>query len=170
MSIGAPFVANDPDARPPLWQDWTAIATYGAMKKGVFCSLSAGNDGPLPDSFTGTVGNVAPWMTTVGAAYTDRIFAADVLLGNNSLVVAGESLDTKAQDSVTAPLIWGFHAAITPNASDFAIDCFPGSLNPALIVGKIVLCTTETDSPKRLAQLESFGPRLFQEAKRCSWI
>jgi subtilisin family serine protease len=146
MSIDVGYFANAPQSRPQLWQDWTAIATYGAMKKDIFCSLSAGNDGPPSDFHSGTVGNVAPWMTTVGAAYTDRIFAADVLLGNNSLVVHGESLDTKAQDSVTAPLISGLDAAISPNASDYAVDCIPGSLDPALIAGKIVLCTTQIDS------------------------
>jgi subtilisin family serine protease len=146
ISITVRYVANDSGVRPPFWRDWTAIATYGAMKKGVFCSLSAGNDGPLPDSPTGTVTNVAPWMTTVGAAYTDRIFAAEVLLGNNSLVVHGESLDTKAQDSVTAPLISGLNAAISPNVSDAATICTRGSLDPALIAGKIVLCATQTDS------------------------
>jgi subtilisin family serine protease len=145
MSLGVPY-SDDPASRPPLWQDWTAIATYGAMKKGVLCSLAAGNDGPLPDSFTGTVGNVAPWMTTVGAAYTDRIFAADILLGNNSLVVHGESLDTKAQDSVTAPLISGLDAAIGANVSDAAKECAPESLDPALVAGKIVLCNTPTES------------------------
>jgi subtilisin family serine protease len=146
ISITVRYVANDSGVRPPFWRDWTAIATYGAMKKGVFWSLSAGNDGPLPDSPTGTVTNVAPWMTTVGAAYTDRIFAAEVLLGNNSLAVHGESLDTKAQDSVTAPLISGLNAAISPNVSDAATICTRGSLDPALIAGKIVLCATQTDS------------------------
>ncbi|CAI8613052.1 unnamed protein product [Vicia faba] len=54
----------------PFYNDSIAIASFGAMKNGVFVSCSAGNSGP----FASTVGNGAPWIMTVAASYIDRTF------------------------------------------------------------------------------------------------
>ncbi|KAL6855998.1 hypothetical protein ACP4OV_018800 [Aristida adscensionis] len=71
----------------PLYNDSLAIATFGAERKGIFVVLAAGNEGPEPS----TVKNAAPWMTTVGAATVDRLFPANLTLGNG-VVLAGQSL------------------------------------------------------------------------------
>ncbi|URD82753.1 subtilisin-like protease [Musa troglodytarum] len=67
--------------------DPIAQGTFNAISKGVFISCSAGNEGPDP----GLVNNDAPWLLTVGASTTDRVFLASVKLGNGRKL-DGESL------------------------------------------------------------------------------
>ncbi|KAG0578037.1 hypothetical protein KC19_5G200000 [Ceratodon purpureus] len=45
------------------------IAAYRAVKRGIFVSVSGGNDG----SKEGTISNVAPWYTTVASTTQDRV-------------------------------------------------------------------------------------------------
>lgn len=71
----------------PYFQDPIAIGAFGAMKRGIFVSCSAGNDGPKLQ----TVTNYAPWIMTVGASSLDRDFPANVKLGDGQ-VVAGRAL------------------------------------------------------------------------------
>lgn len=59
-------------------QDPIAIGAFHGLKKGVVTVCAAGNEGPYP----GTLQNVAPWITTVGATTTDRKFETRVKLGN----------------------------------------------------------------------------------------
>ncbi|KAL6659066.1 hypothetical protein ACP70R_003106 [Stipagrostis hirtigluma subsp. patula] len=70
----------------PFHEDIVAIATFSAMRKGIFVSCSAGNLGPEPS----TMNNEAPWVLTVGASTMDRQMKAIVKLGNGHLFV-GES-------------------------------------------------------------------------------
>lgn len=124
----------------PYYVDSIAIGAFGAVRKGVFVSCSAGNSGPGP----GTVSNIAPWITTVGASTLDRGFPANVILGDG-VVVHGVSLyKGKGLGNDSIPLIYAGHAAIY-NASNVnstldATLCMAGTLNPALVKGKIVLC------------------------------
>ena len=76
-------------AGEPFYDDIIAVATFGAERRGVFVVLAGGNDGPEASS----VSNVAPWMTTVGAATTDRVFPAKLRLGNG-VELTGQSLYT----------------------------------------------------------------------------
>ncbi|MCD7454810.1 hypothetical protein HAX54_026104 [Datura stramonium] len=70
-------------------QNAIAIGSLHAMKRDIVVSCSAGNDGPTPS----TVGNVAPWMTTVGASHIDRVFSSPVTLGNG-MIVEGETVSS----------------------------------------------------------------------------
>jgi hypothetical protein len=77
-----------------------------------------------------TLGNpgTMPWMTTVGASTQDRFFEGTVNLGDSSSYTGA---------SITA----GVASAPLVDAEDAGGDlCIPGSLNPAVVAGKIVLC------------------------------
>jgi subtilisin family serine protease len=101
------------------------IAFLFAADAGVFVATSAGNAGPGAE----TLGNpgTMPWVTTVGASTQDRTF----------------------QGSVSSSDGWEFlGASITPGTAELplvdAADagdelCAPGSLDPAVVAGKIVL-------------------------------
>uniref|UniRef100_A0A0D3GSS1 Subtilisin-like protease n=1 Tax=Oryza barthii TaxID=65489 RepID=A0A0D3GSS1_9ORYZ len=107
----------------PFYEDSLAIATFGAQREGVFVALAGGNSGPRPY----TVTNVAPWMTTVGAGAVDRLFPANLTLGNGEVLV-GQSLYTKMATGTTmAPLV-------------LLDSCDEWSLSPDVVMGKIVVC------------------------------
>jgi subtilisin family serine protease len=98
--------------------DPVAIATFGAERQGVFVVLSGGNAGPEAS----TVINFAPWMATVGAATVDRLFPANLTLGNG-VVLQGQSLYTmKANGTPMISLVSS------------------GSWTPDTVMGKIVVC------------------------------
>ncbi|KAK4345712.1 hypothetical protein RND71_035888 [Anisodus tanguticus] len=71
----------------PLYQDSVAIASFGAMMKGILVSASAGNYGPE----MGTLTNGVPWIFTVASGRTDRSFSGTLTLGNG-LNITGFSL------------------------------------------------------------------------------
>nr|XP_016451130.1 PREDICTED: subtilisin-like protease SBT1.9 [Nicotiana tabacum] len=62
----------------PLYEDSIAIASFGAMMKGVLVTASAGNNGPE----MGTLNNGVPWIFTVASCSTDRSFSGTLTLGN----------------------------------------------------------------------------------------
>ncbi|VAI31798.1 unnamed protein product [Triticum turgidum subsp. durum] len=118
MSLGGPVEA--------FYDDLVAVATFGAERRGVFVVMAGGNDGPKASSIT----NVAPWMTTVGAATTDRLFPATLRLGNG-VVLTGQSL-------YNIPFSQG--AGMIPLVSS---DCgeYDYHLTPDRIMGKVVVCS-----------------------------
>lgn len=100
------------------------VAFLFAADAGVFVAASAGNEGPGES----TVAHPSPWLTTV-AASTHRSAAGDATLG-----------DASVYTGVTSSLV-----GVGPAPLVFAGDvgdhlCAPGSLNPALVTGKIVAC------------------------------
>jgi len=102
------------------------IAFLFAADAGVFVAASAGNSGPGP----GTIGGPAsvPWLTAVGASTQPRFFQGQVRL-TNTLSVKGASV---TQGTGRHPLV---------DAEDAGGDlCVPGTLDPAKVTGKIVLC------------------------------
>lgn len=64
-------------------EDSIAIGAFHAMAKGILVVNSAGNSGPEPRS----VSSIAPWMMSVAASGTDRLFVDKVVLGNGTTVV-----------------------------------------------------------------------------------
>uniref|UniRef100_M8C6V3 Subtilisin-like protease n=1 Tax=Aegilops tauschii TaxID=37682 RepID=M8C6V3_AEGTA len=120
MSLGGPSV--------PFHLNPMAIGTFGAMEKGIFVSMAAGNSGPGES----TVINEAPWMLTVAASTMDRSIRSTVQLGNGAYF-HGESL---YQPNV------GFCPLVYAGASGkpFAEFCGNGSLDGFDVKGKIVLC------------------------------
>ncbi|OIT02731.1 PREDICTED: subtilisin-like protease SBT1.9 [Nicotiana attenuata] len=71
----------------PLYEDSIAIASFGAMMKGVLVTRSAGNSGPE----MGDLNNGVPWIFTVASCSTDRSFSGTLTLGNG-LKITGFSL------------------------------------------------------------------------------
>ncbi|KAL9415879.1 hypothetical protein AB3S75_039140 [Citrus x aurantiifolia] len=106
-------------------QDSIAIGAFHAMAKGILVVNSAGNSGPEPRS----VSSIAPWMMSVAASGTDRLFVDKVVLGNGTTVV-GYSLNAFTLEGKQLPLIYD---ATSPT-------CLDGSFNTSLVKGKIVLC------------------------------
>lgn len=116
---------------PPYYQDVIAIGAYAAMEKGIFVSCAAGNSGPYKYS----VVNVAPWITTVAAGTLDRTFPAVVSLGNG-MRFSGMSL-YKGVSLPKHKISFIYAGNASSSGGGF---CFPGSLIPKKVRGKIVLC------------------------------
>jgi subtilisin family serine protease len=113
-------------------------AFLGAYDAGVFVANSAGNAGPGP----GTVGSPAavPWLTTVAADETSRSFRATATVTPS----AGAPI-TRTGDSITGalpatPLVDAESSGLAGAAAADAALCLPGTLDPAKVAGKAVLC------------------------------
>lgn len=129
--------------------DPIAISSYSAMDKGIVVSASAGNSIPI----AGSVTNIAPWITTVGAGTLDRNFPAYLTLEDGH-VIAGTSLYTGKHPSETNyfPLIYAGSAAKANQSVQDAARCSPNTLDESLVRGKIVVCD--------LGQIPSIGQAL----------
>ncbi|KAL5224145.1 hypothetical protein ABZP36_010784 [Zizania latifolia] len=116
----------------PYFRDTVAVGAFGAAAAGVFVACSAGNSGPSG----ATVANSAPWVATVGAGTLDRDFPAYVTIHTGARL-AGVSLYAAPSPSprpAMLPLVYGGGG---DNASKL---CLSGTLDPAAVRGKIVLC------------------------------
>lgn len=102
------------------------IAFLFAADAGVRVATSAGNDGPDP----GTLGDPAtkPWLTSVGASTQTRFFEGTLKLGNGRRYTGASVTGTVKR----SPLV----------DAEFAGGdlCVPGTLDPAVVEGSIVLC------------------------------
>ena len=120
------------------FRDNVAIGAFAAMEKGIFISCSAGNAGPSSYSLS----NQAPWITTVGAGTLDRDFPAFVSLGNGKNF-SGVSLFRG--NSLPGKLLPFVYAGNASNATNGNL-CMIGTLPPAKVAGKIVLCDRGVNS------------------------
>jgi hypothetical protein len=105
-------------------------AVYNATKAGVLVVGAAGNDGP------NTVHHVAPWMVSVAAAAHDTDYRSTLVLGDGrkftGVSVGAAVARTGLVDAANA---------VRPDAK--ATDaqlCLAGTLDPAKVTGKIVVC------------------------------
>ena len=124
MSIGGSL--ND------YYGDIVAIGAFAAAANGIVVSVSAGNGGPSP----GSLSNVAPWMIAVGAGTLDRDFPTYVTLGNGEKYKGVSLYSGKPLPDELVPIV---HASTASNSSSGNL-CLPGSLAPAKVAGKIVVC------------------------------
>ncbi|KAF9687512.1 hypothetical protein SADUNF_Sadunf02G0101300 [Salix dunnii] len=113
-------------------RDTVAIGAFRAAAQGIFVSCSAGNGGPSP----GSLSNVAPWITTVGAGTLDRDFPAYVTLGNGEKYSGISLYSGKPLSDSLVPLVYAGNVSNSTSSS----LCMTGTLAPAQVAGKIVIC------------------------------
>ncbi|XP_061368549.1 subtilisin-like protease SBT1.8 [Gastrolobium bilobum] len=124
----------------PYFRDTIAIGAFAAVERGIFVSCSAGNSGPSKASLA----NVAPWIMTVGAGTLDRDFPAFALLGNKKRFAGVSLYSGKGMGSEPVGLVYNkgssSNSNSNSNSNQSASICIPGSLDPAVVRGKIVIC------------------------------
>ncbi|XVE66820.1 hypothetical protein DITRI_Ditri08aG0110300 [Diplodiscus trichospermus] len=123
MSLSLGFFETPFDENP------IAVGAFAALKKGIFVSCSAGNNGP----HAYTILNGAPWITTVGAGTIDRDFAAHVTLGDGDLTVTGKSAYPENLFVSDVPIYFG-HGNRSKELCQFY------SLDPQEVAGKYIFC------------------------------
>lgn len=133
------------------FRDTVAIGAFAATSKGILVSCSAGNGGPSP----GSLSNVAPWITTVGAGTMDRQFPSYVNLGNRKRYNGASLYSGKPLPGSLLPLVYAGNVSSASNGN----LCIEGSLIPEKVKGKIVVCDRGQNprSQKGLAVKEAGG-------------
>ncbi|CAI0395119.1 unnamed protein product [Linum tenue] len=110
-------------APKPFYNDNVAIASFGAVQNG--------NSGPASSS----VSNVAPWIMTVAASYTDRGFPTTLFLGNGAKFEGSSLYYGKSIKNL--PIVYAGTAGGKKQGANY---CINGSLDKKLVKGKIVVC------------------------------
>jgi subtilisin family serine protease len=127
------------------------FAFLNAAAAGVFVSAAAGNAGPGAS----TVDNAMPWETTDAAGTFDENFSLTVTLGNGSSYTGVG----RGSGVASAPLIDSVNAGLATAPAGEPELCFSGTLDPAKVAGKIVLCKRGVNArvDKSLAVQEAGG-------------
>lgn len=137
--------------------DAVEIAFFHAAAAGVFVATSAGNSGPGAS----TVAHNAPWTTTVAASTHDRGSTKSFTLGN----AATYSGVGQGPAVPASPLVDSVNAGLA-GADAAQVDlCYSGTLDPAKVTGKIVLCkrggNARTDKSKAVKDAGGVGMILY---------
>ncbi|XP_022716660.1 subtilisin-like protease SBT5.4 [Durio zibethinus] len=119
-----------------FFEDGLSIGAFHAVKKGISVVLSAGNSGPTP----GSVSNVSPWMFTIGASTLDREFTSYVELGNKKHLKGASLASATLSSRSSYPLISADKVKAANTSAADAILCLPGTLDPKMVKGKILVC------------------------------
>ena len=112
--------------------DAVEVAFLFAADAGVFVAASAGNSGPG----AGTVAHMSPWLTTVAAGTKDDFYEGSVVLGDGA-VYSGAS---RASAVGPASLVYSADVGLAGEDPTEVRLCYPGTLDPAAVAGKIVAC------------------------------
>lgn len=112
--------------------DPVEVAFLFAADAGVFVAASAGNEGPGPS----TVAHPSPWLTTVAAGTHDREYRGTTTLGDGN-TYAGATLGSGVGSK---PLVLSAAAGLAGADPNEARLCFIGTLDPAKVAGRIVVC------------------------------
>jgi subtilisin family serine protease len=137
--------------------DPVELAFLNAANAGVFVATSAGNNGPA----VSTVAHNSPWVTTVAASTHNRGYEKSVTLGN------GATYEGVGQGPAvpSSPLIDSVNAGLTGAPAADVELCVSGSLDPAKVTGKIVLClrggNARTDKSKAVQMAGGVGMILY---------
>ncbi|MGH3736320.1 MAG: S8 family peptidase [Micromonosporaceae bacterium] len=132
------------------------VAFYHAARAGVFVAASAGNSGP-----GSTVAHNAPWQTTVAASTHDRAYEAKVTLGNGK-TYTGAGLGKALPSTALIASENAGKADADPNQVKL---CYPGTLDPAKVTGKVVACArgviARTDKSAAVKEAGGVGAVLY---------
>ncbi|KAH1147707.1 hypothetical protein GYH30_042713 [Glycine max] len=118
------------DGSAPYFRDTIIVGAFAAVERGIFVSCSAGNSGPQKASLA----NMAPWIMTVGAGTLDRDFLAYASLGNKKRFFGVSLYNGKGMGNEPVGLV--YNKGLNQSSS----ICLPGSLEPGLVRGKVVVC------------------------------
>ena len=137
------------------------VAFLGASDAGVVVSNSAGNAGPDP----GTVGSPSgvPWLISVAASSLARTFESTATITNPNFTIKGASVTAAV---TTATLLADAAGSALPNASSANAElCRAGTLDPAKVTGKVVLCrrgvNSRIDKSRQVLNAGGVGMILF---------
>ena len=117
---------------PSQFLDPVEVAFLFAADAGVFVAASAGNSGPDAQ----TVDHPSPWLTTVAASTHDRPSVATATVDG----VAYQGASSNQTPIGPAPLVLSSKAGVAGAPAAEVALCFEGSLDPAKVTGKIVVC------------------------------
>ncbi|KAL2538341.1 Subtilase family protein [Forsythia ovata] len=106
------------------------------MEKGIPVSCSAGNS----DSTKSTLVNVAPWIMTVGVGTLDRDFSAYATLGNGQKFTGVSLYSGRGMGEKMAEMVY------SKGSNTFSNLCLEGSLDPAIVPWKVVVCDREINA------------------------
>ncbi len=113
--------------------DPVEVSFFNAAAAGVFVSASAGNAGPA-----NTVAHPSPWLMTVAASTDNKLQSASAKLGNGAEYAGYASSPYTPVPS--SPLIDSQSAGLPgANATEVRL-CYLGTLDPAKVKDKIVVC------------------------------
>jgi subtilisin family serine protease len=111
--------------------DPVSMAFLSAASAGIFVATSAGNSGPE----SSTVNHGEPWVTTVAASSFSQELQGTVEFSDGSKFRGASIMN---REVAGAGVVLAANAA-SGQAADPAL-CAPGSLDPARIAGKVVVC------------------------------
>jgi hypothetical protein len=113
--------------------DPVEVAFLFAADAGVFVAASAGNSGPGAE----TVAHPSPWITTVAAGTHDRLLEADAVTGDADSYT-GASIQQDGTPELD--LVYSADVGLSGADADEVRLCYPGTLDPDQVSGKMVLC------------------------------
>ena len=139
LSIGGLLELPLPFTDQSTMLDPLALALLRAFDAGVVSVLAAGNEGPDPQTVE-SPGDV-PWVISAGASALATTFSATATVsgGVDGPLVTASGISPTAALGAT-PLIDAAAAAAPGATPGQAGRCGEGSLDPALVQGKVVLC------------------------------
>ena len=112
--------------------DPVSVAFLNAASTGIFVAASAGNSGPTAS----TVNHGAPWVTTVAASSFSQELQGTVEFADGTKFRGASIMNKEVKDA--GVVLAASAAAATPPSSPAL--CGPGTLDPAKVAGKVVVC------------------------------
>ncbi|MCB5291911.1 Minor extracellular protease vpr [Arthrobacter sp. SO3] len=112
--------------------DPVSIAFLNAASAGIFVAASAGNSGPTAS----TVNHGAPWVTTVAASSFSQELQGTVEFADGAKFRGASIMNKEVKD---AGVVLAANAAVTAGDRNAAL-CGPGTLDPAKVASKVVVC------------------------------